>query len=441
MKNIAVENLEELSDYIKTHTPTLYTSSKTSTVITYDFLEKTLGDEEKHLTLCDLSRLPKSIDVHDNNTVTISGSVNWKEMREELISKGKNIMTAPTEDLALVLAGVATSCTGERCFGFGSLRSQISHVEYMNYQGELVSLSADKDLLLTSSHHDTYKESYQKYRNLKNAPFPRLEKEIDLMVGTEGQLGVVTKATLKIIDLETPTHLFVKLPKWEDDFSAHMEIANKIQSWREHVVLCELVDSNSFSYLPIEERPVDGHDAIFFEVKADSFEKFYEDFISTLEKVNENDIFELSENKFHHIRASVPRAVFEHNSKMQVKKMGTDVQVELNHFESLLNVYKDFSKQGVKYNLFGHFGDCHLHFNFMPTKQETQVCQKHFEKLYEEVLGFDGSPFAEHGIGLIKQSYIRPFYKQVHFQIFSELKKSHDPYNQFFPQGFMNLKE
>ena len=40
-----------------------------------------------------------------------------------------------------------------------------------------------------------------KNMGFKNAPFPRLEKETDLMVGMEGQLGVVPK--LILIQLET----------------------------------------------------------------------------------------------------------------------------------------------------------------------------------------------------------------------------------------------
>ena len=43
--------------------------------------------------------------------------------------------------------------------------------------------------------------------------------------------------------------------KWEDNLDQHLDIISKIQNFRENVLLCEFVDSNSFNYLPKEDRP------------------------------------------------------------------------------------------------------------------------------------------------------------------------------------------
>ena len=72
---------------------------------------------------------------------------------------------------------------------------------------------------------------------------------------------------------------------------------------------------------------------------------------------------------------NVPRAIFEVNSKMGVVKKGTDVQIGPEKFKILLDYYRGWTKKGLKYTLFGHFGDGHLHFNFMPTKVEVENCQ------------------------------------------------------------------
>ena len=76
----------------------------------------------------------------------------------------------------------------------------------------------------------------------------------------------------------------------------------------------------------------------------------------------------------------------------------------------------------------------------MPSKDQTPQCQKKFEQLYDHVYEWKGSPFAEHGIGLIKQKYIQTFQGPNQIHLFQDLKKEHDPFNQFFPQGFMNAK-
>jgi glycolate oxidase len=207
--------------------------------------------------------------------------------------------------------------------------------------------------------------------------------------------------------------------------------------WKEDVILCELIDSNAFSFLKKEDRPNKGKDAIFFEIKSHAYEKFYEEYILALD-IDQEEVFELNQSKFHTLRASIPRAVFEENSHMGVTKMGTDVQVEVKDFPKLLDIYRDFSKLGIRYNLFGHFGDAHLHFNFMPKPGQTEKCQEEFQKLYELVLKWGGSPFAEHGIGMIKQKFIAPFHQQVQTDTFRYLKNKYDPEKQFFPQGFLN---
>lgn len=438
LKTKVFKNKEELAKHIKTHAPSFYFSSQTSTVIPYDKIEEYLKvPAEEEFFLCDLSQMPPKMRLKENGNLIVQGSISWKDAREFLKSKGRNIMTSPTEELALITAGAATSATGERCFAFGNLRSQIERIKYLDWQGHEKELSKDRPLRVEGVDLADYQTEFAAYGVYKNAPFPRFERETDLMIGTEGQLGVITEIEIQTVENAPVQHLFMLLPKWEDDYGPHMEVLEKIQSWRQDVHLVELIDSNAFSFLPEEERPNQGKDAIFFEVKADSFEKFYEEFLSQLEQTGEDDIFELTESRFHNIRASVPRAVFEENSRMGVVKMGTDVQLMPKDFHKLMDIYRDFSKEGIRYNLFGHFGDAHLHFNFMPRPEDVDLCKERFEKMYAEVLKMKGSPFAEHGIGLLKQKFIQEFIGPVQANAFRELKEKLDPHRQFFPQGFM----
>lgn len=439
LKKIKFSSLDELRKHILSGEATFYFSSQTSTVIPYDKIEAYIGED--NLTMGDLGSMPPHMEINSSGNLIVKGAVSWKDAREFLLSRGYNIMTSPTEDLALILAGLATSCTGERCFSFGNLRSQVVSLKYIDSKGDEQSLSADKPFEHPNEKTlNAYQNDYVKYKNFKNAPFPRFEQETDLLIGTEGQVGVIIEAELKIVKDESVQHLFMLIPKWEDDLSQHLDIINKIQAFRESVILCEFIDSNSFSYLPADERPNQEMDAIFFEVKATAFDDFYENFILKLDDLNEELIFELGSSKFHHLRASIPRAVFEKNSKMGVVKMGTDVQVETHNFEKLMKIYQGFTKVGVNYNLFGHFGDAHLHFNFMPTPDQTDKCREQLENMYHEVAKLGASPFAEHGIGLLKQKYIKEFWSKNQTELFHELKTIHDPKNQFFPQGFMGLK-
>ncbi len=412
--------------------PTLFHSSQTSTVIPFENLNGLQGET----ILGNLSTLKGSLEMLENGDLRVTGFVTWKEAKEFCLSRGREIMTSPTEELAGVLAGIATSCTGERSFGFKNLRSQIVEVAYLDHSGEEKKLSADKRLEC-GVELSAYQKDFNHYKNFKNAPYPRLEFETDLMTGTEGQLGVITSAVLKTVEHFPETYVFILLPRWEENFEPHLEIYHAVQKFREQVRACEFIDSNSLSYLPAEKNPGTNQDVIFLEIKKDDFESIYENLLSQLTLVNEEQVFEMNASKCRDLRVSVPRAIFEVNSRMGVTKKGTDVQVGEDKFRELLSFYKTFTTKGVPYNLFGHFGDAHLHFNFMPTPDKNDFCNEQLESLYDKVLEWKGSPFAEHGIGLLKRKFIAPFYSETEKIVFRALKKQFDPKGQFFPEGFM----
>ncbi|WPU67159.1 FAD-binding oxidoreductase [Peredibacter starrii] len=430
---------EDLVRHLKAHQPSFYFSSKTSTVIPYDKLETLLPwKKDGEYFLCDLSKLPAHMEVKENGNLVLRGAVSWEEAKKFLRSKGRNLKTSPTEQLALITAGIATSCTGERCFAFGNMRSQVVRLKYLDFNGEEKELKREDEFKSASSALAAYQSDFKHYQNFKNAPYPRFEKAIDLMIGTEGQLGLVTEVEIETTDNEPVTYVFTLLPRWEEDFTAHMEIFHAVQSHRDAIISCELLDANCMNYLKPDEKLGNNQDVIFLEVKSSAFEDIYANVLCNLTHTSADNVFEIAENKFHHVRAGVPRAIFEVNSQMGVVKIGTDVQVSPDKFEDLLEFYRKAAQVGVRYCLFGHFGDAHLHFNYMPTKDESAKCLDEIQKLYDEVLAWKGSPFAEHGIGLLKQKYIKRFHGKNQLDLFHDLKKEHDPYNQFFPQGFMN---
>lgn len=432
MKTKSFYSVPEVVAHLKTGQPTLFHSSQTSTVIPFENLSG-LNDET---VLGNLSTIKGHLEMLKDGNLKVTGFVTWKEAKEFCLSHGREIMTSPTEELAGVLAGIATSCTGERSFGFKNLRSQIVEVNYLDHNGEEKKLLGDKKLECGID-LSSYQKDFNHYRNFKNAPYPRLEFETDLMTGTEGQLGVITSAVLKTVEHFPETYVFMLLPRWEENFEPHLEIYHAVQKFRDEIRACEFIDANSLSYLPAEKNPGNNQDVIFLEIKKDNFESIYENLLSALTLVNEEHIFEMNASKCRDLRVSVPRAIFEVNSRMGVTKKGTDVQVGEEKFRELLLFYRELASKGVAYNLFGHFGDAHLHFNFMPTPDKNDFCNEQLETLYAKVLEWKGSPFAEHGIGLLKRKFIAPFYTETEKTVFRSLKKQFDPKGQFFPEGFM----
>lgn len=433
------KNEQDIIAHIKKEIPSFYLQSKTSTVINYNQIESFAQDNA--LTLVDLSQIKAHCEWKDSETIKVKGATKWLDLKNFALTKGRRVMTSPTEELAGVLAGLATSCTGEHAFGYGTLRQQVVSCRFLNQSGDRVQLENHlpmSSLGLDAQLLSEYSLCYEKYQHFKNAPFSRFQQATDLMIGTEGQLGVITEAMIKTAPLEPSDYYLILVPRWENNYLPHLEILEKVQDYRGKILTVELIDWNSLSYLPKAEwSQKEDHDVIFMEVLCKNSEEIFENILARLEYTKMEDVFSFDEGKFSRLRKAVPRFVNEINSKKGVIKKGTDVQVPTCDMKKLFDYYRDFAKIGIPYNLFGHLGDSHLHFNFLPGSHQVALCDEKLNQFYNDISSWDASPFAEHGIGLIKQKYIRKFWNPAVMKMFSHCKDLFDPKRIFFPQGFM----
>ena len=91
-----------------------------------------------------------------------------------------------------------------------------------------------EDAFTTASPNLTsYQQDFKHYQSFKNAPYPRFEKAIDLMIGTEGQMGIVTEVEIETVENYDVNYVFMLLPRWEENFDPHMEIFHAVQSHRD----------------------------------------------------------------------------------------------------------------------------------------------------------------------------------------------------------------
>ncbi len=435
-------SVQELQEYLQhNNDPLLFIGAQSSTVLNFDKLRG-------QMKFAAWSNSANFLQQHISS-VTVRGAVSWSELREYLQWDERDVMTYPTEQNASVLSGVATSATGEHAFGYGVLRDHLKMVKFVDATGQEHVLKHDVPLIESAFFStetakkllERYQDSYAAYAAFKNAPFPRLEVETDLQVGFEGQLGVITEIELNTIPTSHSTFMFLKLPKWVDTLEPHMEIFASVQSFRQKVISCEFLDFASQQFLPRELVLNANGDVVVLEIDNNWLEFVVAELLLKLSSIDSNEIFELSATKFAKIRQTIPLMTNEYNAQHKIVKRGTDIQLLGVGLDNLMREYQLFSGLGIKYNLFGHFGDGHLHFNFLPYENQQEQVDFALAKLYKDVAKWGGSPFAEHGIGIIKQKFIRPFYAAPQFAMFRYLQSLFDPDNIFFPQGFMSIEE
>jgi D-lactate dehydrogenase (cytochrome) len=121
----------------------------------------------------------------------------------------------------------------------------------------------------------------------------------------------------------------------------------------------------------------------------------------------------------------------------RIDKTAADMIVPFEHFEEMLAIYRaGFERRGLDYAIWGHISDGNVHPNLIPTSFEDVVAAR--EAILEfglEATRLGGSPLAEHGVGRsrIKQALLRQMYGDAGIEEMRKIKRALDPQGKFSP--------
>ena len=98
------------------------------------------------------------------------------------------------------------------------------------------------------------------------------------------------------------------------------------------------------------------------------------------------------------------------------KKVSTDMAVPDDAFPGMLQFYQDTLHQsGLRYTIFGHIGDNHIHVNILPSSDEEAASARElYVKFLKHAASVGGTLSAEHGVGKLKREYLRLFFSDEH---------------------------
>lgn len=255
----------------------------------------------------------------------------------------------------------------------------------------------------------------------------------DLWIGSEGTLGVITKAVLKLIKKPLVTRTF--LADFTNEESA-LEAAQALLSqgvvpsvfeFLGHLTIVgaqkelniKMKSPSGYSMLLIE---LDGHPAIVEEETAIlvNWAKNYAN--QFLESKNQKDVDELWQ-----IRKKCSAAMFQFGDS----KLNEDIVVPLDKTVELIKFVQKLSEEkSLKIPTFGHVGDGNFHVNIMYNHEDSMMCQRAQEALWllmEHVVSLGGAITGEHGIGLAKSPFLRLQHTEVEVNAMLAIKKALDP--------------
>lgn len=134
-------------------------------------------------------------------------------------------------------------------------------------------------------------------------------------------------------------------------------------------------------------------------------------------------------SRFRKFRQDLPFLIRDEIKLKGYRKIGTDMAVPDSGGGIMLDFYlQNLLSAGIDYVIFGHFGDNHLHVNFLPKNDDEFSCAKMiYEKFVRKALELGGTVSAEHGIGKIKTAYLEWMYAREGVRQMARVKKALDP--------------
>jgi D-lactate dehydrogenase (cytochrome) len=95
----------------------------------------------------------------------------------------------------------------------------------------------------------------------------------------------------------------------------------------------------------------------------------------------------------------------------------------------MLRFYQEALRGGdLRYTIFGHIGDNHVHVNILPRDDhEAEKAWAIYRTFIRRAVDLGGTISAEHGIGKLKREYLRELYGDDHLREMAALKRAFDP--------------
>ena len=131
---------------------------------------------------------------------------------------------------------------------------------------------------------------------------------------------------------------------------------------------------------------------------------------------------------FFEARHSIHENALKKTHQLDTWSILTDTIVPSKNFEKLLNAtHSILQKSKIEYLLFGHLGDCHLHFHFIPKKNQQALALEIYEKIIKICSELGGVYSAEHGTGKRKRNEFKECYGENAVNQIFKSKASIDP--------------
>ncbi len=319
---------------------------------------------------------------------------------------------------------IATNAGGPRCLKYGVTRNYVLGLEVVLANG---------DILRTGGRTHKNKTGFDL---------------IGMFVGSEGLLGIVTEATLRLLP-RPPARSTISA-----SFTTFRQSAHAVREiFRAGFLPCALEIADSFTLQSARKfaggdkiPPGSAHLLIDLDGQPASVRSETKSLASLLKKLGSRTMKIAHGEKDCEVLWGLRRGFSEALRATGLPKLNEDIVVPRGRLVDLVEFAARLRKKyGYPVACFGHAGDGNIHVNIMAANYHTDKkvyarVEKALDELFAQVLAWNGVITGEHGIGIAKQRWWKDATSPVSRSVHAALKTALDPNGILNPGKFVGVK-
>jgi D-lactate dehydrogenase (cytochrome) len=433
----------------------------------------------------------KRIEFVDETHVRVQAGVTLTELDRALECAGRFYPPTPTFMGAFVGGAVATNAAGAATFKYGTTRDWVEAMTIVLPSGEVLDIERGQMMAASDGRFEIELASGIVHLSVPRYQMPALPKLsagyfarpgmdlIDLFIGSEGTLGIVTAVTLRVLPVRPAVCLaLVPFSTRHDGLRFVSELRRVArETWHSgdargiDIAAVEHMDARCLALLkqdgldrangvsvpvdaaiallvtlelPPTMRPGQAFDEIGRARETDAPDTPLTRFCRMLASAGALESVEIAvpgdrsrASQLLALREAVPAAVNLRIGKAKasidarIAKTAADMIVPFDQIEEMLACYDhEFSRRGLDAAVWGHLSDGNLHPNVIPRSvADVESGKEAILALGREALKRGGAPLAEHGVGRnpIKQELLKMMYGVEGIAEMRRIKQAIDP--------------
>ncbi|KAF4415228.1 D-lactate dehydrogenase (cytochrome) [Fusarium acutatum] len=338
----------------------------------------------------DFGRMSNIVEInkYDLDCVVQPG-IGWMDLNEELAVHG--LFFPPDPGPGAMIGGmVGTGCSGTNAAAYGTMKDWVL---------SLTVVLADGTIIKTRQRARKSSAGYDLTRTF---------------IGSEGTLGLVTEATLKLA-VKPPCEAVAvcTFPTLRDAASAVREVlSNGIQVAAVEIldeVQMKSINDSALTRLKWKEEPT-----LFF--KFTGSDEFIVDHLAKqvgiITKQNHSTAYTFASDKTERnelwsARKNALWSMLAMRKSPTDKVWTTDVAVPLSRLPAIIEFAKaDIEKSGLLGSIVGHVGDGNFHTLLLFPEEKRHIAEEVVHRMVDKAIEMKGTATGEHGVGLVKRDYL-----------------------------------